>query len=768
MDRPEPEAMDTQAAKRNSRKRSRDAATDATSGSSLSSPNPKDASTDKSETPNEGDDEQEEQQQQQQQLVASSHLPSPDQTPKKKRVRFSDPVLVVPRRTASLSGTTGLTPTFMRTSIAASQSEQNEEEEEEPQTPSRRNRRKTAPTVVSDPIVFDPVRQHHPPVQYYPMRQALDPRTARYLWRRRLSEEQNAVEQEKKEEKTALEQAEAKIKELTDILQSAKSTEATNDLSENFDIIPVGDDSMMEDSVLVSESPVLNTRYREEGTEEAEEEVPGSSHTETSLPTTSPKTPTADSSVQVDILEDWTVSEEDQLMSAEISAARKKKQNIFRGWRKPRTGQPESEPEPQTQNESPGTPPPDFMSQIVPAMESAIQQASSADQALEMVHGELSNMGFSGATVDEILTQLRESIRSARLELESIIPGETPASLTDGKSTMEALVKIMKQSSGAFLAEHQRANSLSKNNKALSNEFNKTLQTLESERLRLKKIEERADVSAEDMLHVRMRILKLENELTEKGITIERLSQALSQYYEDVKNYEAIIEKQDAEKTAEREVSASQIAELRAQLAKKPEIVLEQGKESSVLADLVKSGNYSINDLVDVVLTLEAKNERLVDELAEREREIGKLNARISQESTALQSATMDLEKLGSQRKQEAEFHHRLRQAVSEWMDQGKKIHWDVQAQRAKMNGNPILASSPTKTVGDRWLENVRVGRGKDYRTLETGNTESNTHGRDSGIDLIDNSSLDKGAVSSSNEGDHPMDELPDVNQEGE
>ncbi|OKL56608.1 hypothetical protein UA08_08149 [Talaromyces atroroseus] len=775
--------MDIQLENRSGRKRNRTASADPSS----SSPDTNDATTERSETLDDDNDGQGQQQQQQPpppQETGPSQLPSPDQTPKRaKRVRFSEPVLAIPSRSGSLSGATGLTPTFMRTSIDAGQSQENEEEEEEEesQTPSRRNRRRSAPSTVPGTTLIDPVRTNPTHVQYYPMRQILDGRVARRLWRSGLSEEQNAIEREKKDEKKSLQKARAQIEALERKVEFYESAQAnTNDISDNFDTILVGDDSTVDDSVFVSESPVLNNRHREE--EQRGTEPPGLDHVEASPPTTSPKTPTADSSVQVDIQEeDCFASEEHQLMSAELSAARKEKQDLFNEWRKLKTGQSELEPN-VTPNESPDSPPPDFMKQIVPAMASAIQRASSADQALEMVRGQLSNMGFSGANVDELLSQLRESIRSARLELESVLPGETPAGLIDGKSTFEALVKILKQSSGALLTERKHTKWLSDCNKALKNQFDKTLETLESERLRGKRYEEYTDASAEDMLHVRMRIQELEAELAEQAITIERQNQALKHYYEEGKNFEAIIEKLEDEKRADGEISASRVAELQAQLAKKSDIALEQAQGNSVLGNYVESEEYSTNDLVDMVKRLEANNARLLDELAKQEREIENLNARFSQESASLQSAVMELKRknelLVSQRKEEAEFRDGMEQFFANWMEQGKKFlrtqHWSARARREKLgNGSNSadlrpLANSPTKAIRDGW-SNVRLGRGKDCRTLITGDPERGARGRDSGIDLLDDSSLDPGAVTRTrekgDEGGDPMDELLDVDQ---
>lgn len=740
MDQPESGSMGPPAGRRRGRKRSHDGSI------ARSSSKTNDANTERSENANDNE------QDQQQQEAAAAHFPSPAQTPKRsqKRVRFSFP----PDMGRAHSGTTGLTPALTRTFLRA-------DEEEGPQTPSRRARQRpaslTLPDPVVDPIIPSPNRIR---VQFTPLRQILDPRTRRHLWRTGLSVEMNTIHEENK----GIKKAEAQIKALSEELAKYKSSQPNTptdspvdpqnqNLADNFDTIPVEDDTL-DESILMSDSPAFRRHYQ--ATPESDDSWAADM---------SPQTPAAESGVQVQILGEHSM-DYIQDLSDDLSAARKEKQDLFNEWRKLNT----ETTGPDTQVESsPDSPPADFMKQIVPTLESAMKQASDANQAIEMTHSELSKMGFSGDSINDVLSQMRESIHSARMELETLIPGETTAGLYDGKATLEALVMRMKHSYSIFINERNHARSLQESHRALQNQFNQTLEKLEVERARARRSEEFADSSAEDLLHIRMSIQKLEAEAADQVTTIERFNQALNKYHEESKNYEAIIAQLEEQKEVEGRISAVQIADLEAQISKKSSIMLE---ENSTLTQSVKDKDIRINDLVARVQVLEADNARLVDELAKHEHEIGTLNARHSQVSTALQSATMDLEKaqrineiLESQCQQEAASRDRVEQWFATVMDEGKKVlraeHGGTQGRRTRinellsdgLNSEPSLPeNSPSKAVRGSLFENVRVGRGKDKRFLEV---DSDTLGRDSGIGT-DHGSLEGEAVALSDVEEEP------------
>lgn len=575
-----------------------------------------------------------------------------------------------------------------------------------PGTPSRRRR--------STPVSRKDTQRV---VQFTPLRQALDSRVQRRIGRMGLSNEINHIEREKRdaasyekklrfllqerellrqELETAknsgasdgdqspaqeelsleasknIEDLEAETSRLRQKISfsSAQDTNAQSELT-NGDTIILDDTGMDGDTVFLSDSPdIRGVEYQPtipDGFSLLENTAPG-----------------VDSSIQAQ-LPDYHQEAELRRLKLDLEAARKEKKNLFDAWHANVTSLDDTA---SANNLRQSSPPPDFFDRIVPTLTSALARASDATSSLESAKQELSTFGFSGSSTGEILSEMSSRFRTARSELERAVPGET--GLHDGKSTLGALVKRVESLVKDLSNERADHDGALGREQALRGQFNELSVRYETATKKAQDLE----ISAKDMLHMRMRMREMEQEGEKKDFGIQRLNAALEQYREDVKNLEALVSSLEEENTASKNQHIQQASKLESKLS--GEEKARRAAESKVerrdtyireLSQTIEHNRIRTCDLMASIESLTKERQSASDEITilkresarqlqnhrqeierlekghqsvitgleqktaeqrqHHEQEIGTMNVRISGLNTALEGAQAEAEKLG-------------------------------------------------------------------------------------------------------------------------
>jgi hypothetical protein len=712
-------------------------------------------------------------------------------TPQKprKKVRFSDPG---PRLDhIAESDSTGLTPALLRTSF-----DESNPDPAGPQTPSRRSRRQSAPVpgakTILDPAF--PIEKMTAPayIQFTPLRQMLDQRAQRRIRRFGLSDEINKIDREKRAAAKREQEREAEIAALKRELDAVKAEKAEEALitggetmfsgshrihqleaelrllreetstsadqwisDENYegDTIMIEDSTLTDEMVIASTSPVLRGQVQPAHLLPLEQPV------------------TMDASIQVSIRDD---SQETEMLSLSLAleTARQEKLNLFSEWQHAQLT-----PSASPHSSRASSPPPDFLSQIVPKLKAAVTRASDACSALDTVRNELSDMGFSGANLDETITEMRHSFRTARMELERAVPGETATSLNNGHATLTALVKRVKHLVADLKGERKRCSSLLSQGKALRTQFDTCLLRCDAAEKRNEQLEETIDTTAGDMLHARMRIQELENEAKEKDIGIDRLNAALEKYHDEVKNLEAIILTLESENASSKSSYMQQVSDLESKVAAEQDarqaaqsVAAEQEKSITELQEVVQQNRIRVCDLVAQVETLEKERKEVVESMEQKAaQEVGSLNVRLSELTTALEAAKSEIDKLRRRNSglkdrvyMETEARERLKRQIVEVitadgrMAKVRAVNWKLKSD--ELESEPQLPGSEpiTPVRGSMGMfANVQVGRGKSRRKrLDSGigilTEESDINENDDGCQVDPSSDFDSGYVPNS------------------
>ncbi|KAF3399641.1 hypothetical protein DPV78_006306 [Talaromyces pinophilus] len=644
--------------------------------------------------------------------------------PRKKRARFSDPG----------PNTTGLTPAMGRTGLGPRRGSG-------ARTPSQSGRRSSAPIFLSDTLM-DPVIARTEPikVQFSPLKQVLDPRTRRRLVRSGLSEEMNRIGGEQKDLKKATAEIESLQKKL-EIYESQQISGAHDNtiFGDNYETLPIGDDTM-DGTMLISDSPTFHRYHDAHGS---------SSSNSTSPADTSPITPHTGFSQPVSIMNDQS-SEELRAMAEDLAAIRKEKQDLFNEWRKLNAG-PTAEPEAEAT-----APPADFMKQIVPRLEAALQTGTDLSLILDTTTEELLHLGFSGANLLAIIADLRESFQSAQNELDSHKSNGEPApSQSDqsvGKATLQAFIQRHHQLSIAVMNERQKFTEISDAHDRLTKQFDDTLRVYSDALNKVKKLEKDQDVHLDDLIKTRMRVQALEQEIEEQVIAIERLHGNLKVVEAERDRFQALCEEVEEDQRDERRGSEQRITNLNNKISAMTRNADDQLKKSDELKDLLAKKQVDVSELSKHVDKLTEENKKLLRQMLDRDQEIGRLNTRYGEASTELQSAQADLAKaqelnrmLETHKQEQIAARNRIEDWFRTTVTQFSKV-FDVEREHDRQNevtkdiftGNvtrhmelePSLPSnSPVKKLFASALGNVRVGRGSDRSTLSSGGL-----GLDSGI----------------------------------
>ncbi|KAF7159549.1 hypothetical protein CNMCM6106_006806 [Aspergillus hiratsukae] len=695
-----------------------------------------------------------------------------------KRVRFSDPGA---RIQADYS--TGLTPALLRTSF-----EDQGDADRITRTPSRGVRRRSAPLARSrylqDPSSSEQV------VQFTPLRQILDPRTKRRLCRVGLSDEINHIEREKRETAYYEKTIQSLLRErdaLKQELESAKTTENERHVR-NMDDEPTA----MSPRTRIERLEAENGRLREEisfssiqnGDDQASFTTTdtiiindSAFEGDTILMSNSPiirgldgsHLPSPDNfslldnhNRATDVGTQAQLSDEDheaeiRTLSLDLEAARKEKRDLFDAIRAHSSA---FDGISLGQHLRQSSPPPDFLTQLVPALTEAVSRASDAVGALNSAAEELSSLGFSGTTVNDIISEMRHRFRSARLGLERALPGETAnAGLDDGNATLAALVNRVEMLVKDLHEERNSHHGSLGREKALRGQFDTLLARYDVATKKIQDLEESRAASARDMLHTRMRMQELEREGEEQVVSIDRLNAALSKYCEEVKGLEILVTQLEADKTASQEQHSQHVSQLEERLAleQKSRSAAESavaGREERIreLEGTVEMNRILACDLTAKVEsiererlgTIESLEQKLAEQLEHHENEIGLLNVRVSELTTALEAAKSEVEKLdrsntGLQEQLQQEMEARdnlldkwaanqarsfafMKETVNSERRKAKvrAANWEMKSDELQSDGIPLPSEPITPVSMTRFID-VEVGRGKNRRRLDSG-----------------------------------------------
>lgn len=345
-----------------------------------------------------------------------------------------------------------------------------------------------------------------------------------------------------------IEELEAETSRLREEVSFSQDANVQSDIANgDGDTIMLNDTAMDGDTVILSNSPDIRGV-------ECQPAIPDEfsllDHT----------APGVDSSIQAQ-LPDYNQEAELRRLESELEAARKEKRNLFDACRAHITSFDGTAVGNSLRQSSP---PPDFFDQIVPTL----ARASDATSSLESVKQELSTLGFLGSSPSEIISEMRSQFRTARIELERAVPGETAnASMYDGNATLGALVKRVELLVKDLGDERTRHDGTLGRERALKREFDALLVRCEAASKKVQDLEHASSVSASDMLHTRMRMQEMEQEGKEQAIGLERLNAALEKYCEEVKSLEVLVTGLEEEKAASKEQHSQQVSKLESKVA---------------------------------------------------------------------------------------------------------------------------------------------------------------------------------------------------------
>jgi len=260
------------------------------------------------------------------------------------------------------------------------------------------------------------------------------------------------------------------------------------------------------------------------------------------------------------------------------------------------------------------------------------------------------------------MTTLQEHILSqtnllvqARLELEYICPGETTLGLATDQGNVKPILDALIDRLRALKAQqHVSAgalNTLRMQESNLRNQFNITLQQLQSARETNKDLAVQMKASSS---RAESEKKELEADVDEKQRSIDKLTQALDNYRVEVKDLEALIMGLEAQhKTALTELRSEMdeaVADLECHVVAETRGRRDAEEESEQrmfrireLEAKEKELQDARNEKQDIIRKLEKE---LKNEKQERECEVGGLNARIAELSSSLSEALADVAKL--------------------------------------------------------------------------------------------------------------------------
>ena len=577
-------------------------------------------------------------------------------TRRTKRVRFSDPGLFSP--------STSLTPAFRRSSLATPK-------QRRPGTPGRQAIEGT--------------------IQFTPFTQTLDERCQRRIRRNGLSEELNAYESEKKSSTVLQKELDEKEAELQRLRKEIE--EARNAQSGLIESQPPPPSSQARADEIEAELEILQKSFS--SSQGGASVVPPIEWNNVPhLPG-----PDSDSGDTIPIFEDDDVdsfhsshrqpSQEIQTevsaMSIELEAAKEAKSSFLESFRdqgvntsfdfdfadSPARSQQAS----QTTDRIPETQL-SFVD-VKKQLNEATSRAEEAEVALTALDIEISELGFGNVTDDTLtmVAAISSHFRTARLELERLLPGEISSGFVPPRILPEILLKTKTLSDRLKIREND-LKAAKDQHRNLKNNFEKAIVAAEKANERIKKLEGTIDTSSEDTLHIRMYNQELERDITEKEKDITSLSNALNKYRNDITRLENLINTLQSEY----ELKTQTNEELEARVAS--ETTGRRAAEVSAVQRLARINELE-NNLANTRRQVADLEARLSASSVSPNEEITFLNGRISNLATSLATANAEVDRLRTTKA-------RLEERVRAEAEQGAHAVETLQEQliRTVMRGN--------------------------------------------------------------------------------
>ncbi|KAL3446525.1 hypothetical protein BJX65DRAFT_115343 [Aspergillus insuetus] len=704
-----------------------------------------------------------------------------------KRVRFSDPGPV----TQDIPDyATGLTPAMCRTSF-----EQREYSNTLQKTPSRRARRRSTPLPRSRrstdsqlPLGNEPTSRV---LHFTPLRQLLDTRTQRRIRRFGLSDEITSIERDKRAVAQYEKSLDLLLRERDSLkreLESSKRSQMSpgslstsddgqwmtpadriqhleygnsqlraqlcfsgtevpryqrSDSGSSIDTVIINDSGFEGEPIFMSDSPDIRGAGRHYSFPD-----------DTSL--LSPKISGVDASVQT-LQPAPNLDPEFIILTRDLDAAKKEKRNLFEACRSQLDLLSGTPLERHLRQPSP---PLDFLDDILPSLMQTLTRAADATHTLNTIQDELSSLGFHGEDALERITEMRHRFRTARLELERAVPGETAdAGLNDGISTLSVLVRRVEALVKGLDEEQTRHNGSVDRERALRGQFDTLLVRYEDASKKIQDLEESIASSAGDMLHTRIRMQELEREVQDHVVGIDRLNAALDKYHDEVKSLENLVTKLEDEKLQRTEKHAEQLSQLHQKVAGEERArqaadstIAERERQIRDLEEVIEQNRIRVCDLTARVEMIEHERHQAVESLEhtnaeqalKHDQEIGLMNVRVSELNTALDTAKVEAEKL---RLSSAGLEEQLRLEIEtrdglldQWVEEQTRAYasmkatvnaerrkakvraanWELKSEELQSD-NMEMGSEPITPVSMTRFVDVEVGRGKHRRRLDSG-----------------------------------------------
>ncbi|ETN38675.1 uncharacterized protein HMPREF1541_06712 [Cyphellophora europaea CBS 101466] len=582
---------------------------------------------------------------------------TPSKRRSSKRVRFSDSF--IPSTTATLaapapsSGTTGLTPAVQKQRLASPR------------------RRVSTPAPSRDnggPVLLPSSPSVEGELQFTPLRQALGDRMQRRIRRNHLSEEVNEFETDKREmsklrkdiklKDEELKRMRAELEEVRSDKQSPCSSEqgAQTDLaSSRISEIEQELDHLRRSFQEFHENPAIF----DNGVLPVHDEP--WSHVQRGTGTG----PRSDSGDTVQIFEDSVDqyasaprlsssyahqdAQDAAIMGLELESARQVKQSLLGSFSRRSTldasdlhfADSPSRPTAHMSSPMPKVPN-DLYANLAKQLKVANARAEDAELALEALEGEVRALcsSFSEGDAQLGLKALADHFRAIRLELERLMPGESTVGLTDNAALFPDLVSKLKTVMTDLNEKATELHNMRTQERNLRSNFEHSIQSYDKAANKIKCLGEELDKMAEEMLEIRVRAKRAEDERDEIGRDNDKLRESLNSYRDEVKRLEDLITTMEAEhRVALQDVrteSTSFREEMDAKVA--AETTGRRKAEESAVSRLRK-----IQELEE---KLQDARERAAHVEKELNIEVGGLNSRIGALSTALQSANEETGRL--------------------------------------------------------------------------------------------------------------------------
>ena len=465
-------------------------------------------------------------------------------------------------------------------------------------------------------------------------------------------------------------------------------------------------------------------------------------------------------------------------MALDLEVAKQEKREIFREWRKhfspsrapssAATGPGLDFHDTPSRNTSTAnsfsrsipSPPPDFLQQLSSKLRATTTRAEDAELALCALETELRTLGFVGKDGMDIVSEIRGQFRTARLQLERIVPGETTFSFDGNRNLLPEILRKMKQLLMQVRDREAEMRSMNEQHRALKGNFDHACISIEKATKKIGDLEDTVDNNAEELLDMRMRVQEVERDNAEKDKTVQSLIQALDKYRADVARLEQLITSMEAEEPFKIQAAQEQIqnsmtsatSDLRERLNAE-ETARHAAEEMAdqrlqKLQELQTSFEAATNHAMEMKLRMNelhaAKEEedfKVKQTLHEKDEHhqahLGSLNSKISNLSTALEEANTDVARLRAAKERlearlEAEIEqgqrvvetmqHELVRSLAKTNEsrksylRGVKIRYansEIEEEEIERESSPTSSSAPMTPVSLVRFADVEMDRGK-------------------------------------------------------